>query len=453
MTRISFVAYLKYLFATNYVYQIFGVLWLSLSLAVAYAEQPQEKFVIGDTKIALMHSEMSYSGFTYVGRDGLVARESVPRLTKAMVAHYSSNQSFADIDEVVSEISVAIVAEDKLWFGMSFYGGEGSDGIGGVGFFDPKLKKIGILRHPSLVNCSVKSLQITPTEIVALTYSQGELAEGICNGLVRISRKTLNSIVQFPSDNIQVIGDKDGGLTEAEKRVAKRYETAGSDLISHFSDWHKKAGQQFSTNAQRSFSHLGLEQFMLRQAEIEYRWFERAVKQGKIVFNQECKLTADGASSCEPSLRDISVEGKECFEDKAECTMADLIFLRQRTQANNYKYKLCTPQAWFAISLPIDGGKIGYVDWPVQDFFAPGRIRHPIDWGMQEQVPIVRPGYEASSYFRGKQYSFNVKAVEVSEGKCLPPHESASGPVITSVTLRATSVEVDQAYVLPELEY
>jgi len=425
---------------------------LTQILSVAYAGQEiQQQFVIGDTSITLVQSEMYYSGFTYLGKDGLEATISVPGLTKAMLAHYRKNHSLDDIDEVVSEIGAVVVEENKLWFGMSFYGGEGWDGMGGVGFFDPKSKKIGILRHPALLNCSVKKIQVTPLEIVALTYSQGELSKGICNGLVRINRKTLSSIIQLPKGKIQTIWNKDDELSNTGKQVAKQYETAGSDLIAHFVNWPSAAGKSLTKGSQQSFGLLGLEQFMLHQAATEYRWFDQAIKHGKVVFEQRCKLSANHTTSCEPALRNIFEQGKQCIGDKAECTMAGFIFFLWRVNDSNYKAYRCTPQAWFSISLPIDGGKVGYGDWHRKDYFSPGRKSNPTDWVKSKeeaQVPIIRSGYKASSSFQGKQFSFNVENFESTEVKCSPPYDFASGAAITSLTLHVISIEIDQEYVL-----
>lgn len=87
-------------------YQVSLVLGLSLWLSTAHAKKyrAQEEFTIGGLKIAMVRSEMNYSGFTFIEKDGLVTTVSVPQITKAMVTHYSSNQSLDDIDEVLSGI-------------------------------------------------------------------------------------------------------------------------------------------------------------------------------------------------------------------------------------------------------------------------------------------------------------------------------------------------------------
>ena len=96
-------------------------LWMSTSQA--NSQVIQNGFTLDGLKIVMVPSEMNYSGFTYFDKNGLETTVSVPHLTKAMIAHYGLSQSMDEVDEVESNIGVAVIAENKLWFGMSFYGG------------------------------------------------------------------------------------------------------------------------------------------------------------------------------------------------------------------------------------------------------------------------------------------------------------------------------------------
>ena len=450
-------------------YQASLVLALSMGVSTAHAKKykAQEEFTIGGLKIAMVRSEMNFSGVTYFEKDGLEITVSVPHITKAMVTHYGSNQYLDDVDEVESGIGVAVIAEDKLWFGMSFYGGESMDGMGGIGFFDPRLQKIGILRHPALVNCSVKEIQVTPSEIIALTYSQGELSEGICNGLVSINRKNLASTIQLPKGKIQTLWDKDDELSDEEKLVGKQYETATSNLAAHFSKWPKKAGPIFTSSGLKALDSMGLEKFMLRQAEIEYRWFDQAVKHGSITFEQSCKMAASEVSRCSPPYKDCPpprlgwlgavtctsplTERKDCDGDVVCASFVDMVMVIFFQDQENYS---CSSHGWLSIPLLSDKGKSGYSSrWPTAQFFAPGRLYNPFDLGVvKNPISIVNAGYESVFFSSGKKNSFFIESIKTVNATCGTPFEALSGPVIKSISARLTTTEVNQTYVPSEID-
>lgn len=427
-------------------------LTLYLSTANSYAhENKQESFTIGDIKIDLVKSDMNYSGIRYTGKDGQEVTVSVPRVTRAMVAHYSANQN---LDEVESEIGAAVVAENKLWFGMSFYGGEGTDGMGGIGFFDPKLKKIGLLRHPVLAYCSAKSIQVTPSEIVVLTHAQGELGEGICNGLVRINRKTLASTIQKPEGKVQAIWDKDGELSNAEKLAGKQYETAGRDLIEHFKAWPSKPGPSYTGKFQEALDSMGFEQFMLEQAKIEYRWIDQAFKHGKVIYDQRCKVDANLVPVCSPPF----INRWHCYRG-GECDVLRMINAQKSIKtAGGYS---CLPSAaWLSLSLLSDNKRSGTGAWQTESFYAPGRTYAPeVDKAdiskavRAARIKTVKPGYQSTfyDYGIGTKNQFSIEAMELTNVACAAPFEDYSGPAIKSLNTRLITTEINQSFVLPEM--
>ena len=116
----------------------------------------------------------------------------LPHTTNAMLKHYR-----ADIDKtfnyvVDTTIGGTTVAEGKIWFGLNFYSGEGHEGIGGVGYFDPITQKFGLLRHPAIIDCAARSIEVTNESISVLTYSAWEYGAGDCKGVIVIDRKTLS---------------------------------------------------------------------------------------------------------------------------------------------------------------------------------------------------------------------------------------------------------------------
>src|SRR4030067_686086 len=94
----------------------------------------------------------------------------LPHTTNAMLKHYR-----ADIDKtfnyvVDTTIGGTTVAEGKIWFGLNFYSGEGHEGIGGVGYFDPITQKFGLLRHPAIIDCAARSIEVTNEYNSVLTF-------------------------------------------------------------------------------------------------------------------------------------------------------------------------------------------------------------------------------------------------------------------------------------------
>ena len=52
------------------------------------------------------------------------------------------------------------VVGDRLWFGKTFYDGEGATGIGGVGYFDTTTSKYTFLTVPEIVGWSVSAILV-----------------------------------------------------------------------------------------------------------------------------------------------------------------------------------------------------------------------------------------------------------------------------------------------------
>ena len=112
------------------------------------------------------------------------------------------------------ELSYATVYSDTIWVGFSFYDGEGSTGIGGIGFYDPLSQETGVLRHPALSFCSLLALEVTSDSIYVQTVGNYELGSSVCNGLVVIDRSTLDYYTLSP-DGPSLLWHKDGGETSA----------------------------------------------------------------------------------------------------------------------------------------------------------------------------------------------------------------------------------------------
>jgi hypothetical protein len=82
------------------------------------------------------------------------------------------------------------VEGDKLWFGKSFYDGEGMRGVGAFGYFDAATRKYELFSPPAVACCEVSAILVEP-EVVWLGLDQfGEDISTFPGGLVRWDRRT-----------------------------------------------------------------------------------------------------------------------------------------------------------------------------------------------------------------------------------------------------------------------
>ena len=76
-----------------------------------------------------------------------------------------------------------------IWFGKTFYDDEGSTGVGGFGYFNPKEKKLQLFDPPEIADWSVSALDVTPDAIWMALVNNGEYG-GSSGGLLRYDRHT-----------------------------------------------------------------------------------------------------------------------------------------------------------------------------------------------------------------------------------------------------------------------
>ena len=94
----------------------------------------------------------------------------------------------ANIDE---RIGAHQVLGDRMWFGKAFYDGEGTTGVGGIGYYDIRTKTFTMLSGPELANWSISALLVETNAVWAGLVRYPEGAE-LSGGLIRYDLPTGN---------------------------------------------------------------------------------------------------------------------------------------------------------------------------------------------------------------------------------------------------------------------
>lgn len=209
-----------------------------------------------------------------------------------VTSHFGFNEereSFVDVvQEVSSTINTVCEADGKLWVGFGFYEGEGSEGYGGIGFYDPTTSRAGVLRHPALIDCSVKSLLITDSVFYVQTVGYYELSTTVGNGLVIIDRESLLAKAMIPPGT-STLWDKDDPMS-----ADSFYNRAIPEILKD-TRFLQKDVPQFSHDVIRSFQEIGLDSFMVSSLDAEKAIRQRAVSNAKLKIQDILTMpTQDG---------------------------------------------------------------------------------------------------------------------------------------------------------------
>ena len=80
---------------------------------------------------------------------------------------------------------------ERIWFGKAFYDGEGTTGVGSLGYFDTRTKRFTMFSIPELANWSVFALFVETDVVWAglMTYPEGATRSG---GVIRYNLSTRN---------------------------------------------------------------------------------------------------------------------------------------------------------------------------------------------------------------------------------------------------------------------
>jgi hypothetical protein len=104
--------------------------------------------------------------------------------------------------------------DSRIWFGKTFYDGEGSTGVGGFGYFDQQDRKLHLFEPPEIADWSVSALDVTPDAVWMGLVNNGEFG-GSSGGLLRFDRQT-NSARRFSLPDIAIrLAHMDGKILAA----------------------------------------------------------------------------------------------------------------------------------------------------------------------------------------------------------------------------------------------
>lgn len=119
---------------------------------------------------------------------------------------------------IKNSIGPFFIEEDKIWFGITFYDGEGRWGLGGIGFFDTKEEKWGLLHLKILKASSVDCILRDGNRIWMGTSHHGEYGFSATSGLVMFDRVNGN-YRYYTTKNSSISGDLVSSMAKDEDEL------------------------------------------------------------------------------------------------------------------------------------------------------------------------------------------------------------------------------------------
>ena len=142
-----------------------------------------------------------------------------------------------DQAEMNEQIGPHQVEGGRLWFGKTFYNGEGATGLGGFGYFDTATASYHLIAPPEIYAWSVSAILVEPECIWLALYHRGEYGN-YPGGLLRWDRKAA-TVRQFAvktvvtgmveSGGTLYLGATDGIVTVKGELVASFFVDARAD--------------------------------------------------------------------------------------------------------------------------------------------------------------------------------------------------------------------------------
>ena len=119
---------------------------------------------------------------------------------------------------------------DKLWFGKTFYDGEGNSGVGGFGYFDASDRQYHLFTPSELADCSVSAIRAEPDAVWLGIAQMGEY-NGSPRGVLRYDRQTgtvrkydlPDAVYDLASSGDRILAVTSSGIAVIEGGRVKRY--------------------------------------------------------------------------------------------------------------------------------------------------------------------------------------------------------------------------------------
>ena len=186
-----------------------------------------------------------FGSFTLVHEDGnalgphLIVREGarryeLPQSTKAAWLAARKVRMFGGPNwpgpEFAEQIGSYQLEDGRLWFGKTFYDGEGASGIGGFGYFDPADRQYHLFTPPEIADWSVTAMLVEPGTVWLSLAHRGEYG-GPSGGMLQFDRASQSvrkiDVPDHVARIVRVGGDvllaTDAGIAIVRDGEATRY--------------------------------------------------------------------------------------------------------------------------------------------------------------------------------------------------------------------------------------
>jgi len=125
---------------------------------------------------------------------------------------------------------------NRLWFGNSFYDGEGKRGVGAFGYFDASTRQYRLFTPPEVAAYEVSAILVEPDVVWVALDHQGEDISKYPGGLIRWNKTTQQVeryAIEFVVTAIQRDGNSlrlatNGGYALLTRDVLHRFRVTGS---------------------------------------------------------------------------------------------------------------------------------------------------------------------------------------------------------------------------------
>ena|ERR1700722_8805343 len=107
---------------------------------------------------------------------------------------FSATADHYDRQEVIGPYQIE---DTKIWFGNSYYDGEGDRGVGAFGYFDTATRSYTLFSPPAVARYEISAIEVQPDVVWLALDSFGESVGTSPGGLVRWNRTT-HEIHKYP---------------------------------------------------------------------------------------------------------------------------------------------------------------------------------------------------------------------------------------------------------------